>query len=156
VARHELDHDSSFPDDDSGSPWDFQDPREDRSRSPYHDDLSGELVDEAVKTLVIDRCPMGLHDPAPTLAVLVTLATEVDERIRETVADARDFGYTWPEIAARIALTPRSAQRRYAADVKRRLEERPLLLDWHAHELNNDDRPRCCPRRANPRPTKEV
>ena len=47
--------------------------------------------------------------------VLVSLVDEAEGRLPDVVADAREQGYTWHQIAGRLATSVTSAQRRYAA-----------------------------------------
>lgn len=105
----------AIPDEETASPWEWYDAYEDRSTIPHNDGVTGILIDRAVETLVWIRCPLGSGDPAPTLSALVSLAAEIEIRFDETVADARDHGYSWDDIAQRMAITPRTARRRYAA-----------------------------------------
>lgn len=96
-------------------PWDMTDPRRDRSEIPHTDAASEALVDELVDTLIIFRCPMGLGDAGATISVLASLQAEIAIRLPDAVADARDQGYTWDEIAMRLATTASAARHRYAA-----------------------------------------
>lgn len=115
-----LDDDGFFvhpidPDDNAGTPWQWTDPPQDRTAIPYNDDDTKALIDQAVETLVLIRCPTGLGDPGPTLSVLASLAADIQNRFDDAVADARDHSYTWDQIASRLAVSPRTAQRRHAA-----------------------------------------
>lgn len=103
-------------------PWDMADPRRDCSTIPYTDSDTRALVDEFVDTLVIFRCPMGLGDAGATASVLVSLEAEIASRLPDAVADARDQGYTWDEIAMRLATTVSAARHRYGAYARPRNE----------------------------------
>jgi hypothetical protein len=92
-----------------GEPWE-----EDRSVIPRTDDHSVALIDEAVRALVVVRAPFGL-DVLATISALVSLSAEVDGRLPDAVADAWHLGYCWDAIALRLAVTTRSARRRYAS-----------------------------------------
>lgn len=103
-------------------PWDMADPRRDRSAIPYTDADTEALIDELIDTLVIFRCPMGLGDTGPTISALASLEAEIALRLPDAVADARDQGYTWQEIAARLATTASAARQRHAAYTRSRRE----------------------------------
>lgn len=96
-------------------PWELCDPRRDRALYPYTDADTTTVVDHAVGTLVILRAPMWLGDPGPIISVLVSLAGEADGRLCDAVADARDQGYSWDQIASRLATSVATARRRYAS-----------------------------------------
>jgi len=101
-------------------PWEFSDPRRDGAIVPYTDDDTAALLDDAVTSLVLMRAPMQLADAGPTISVLVSLAVEAEGLLCDGVADARDQGYRWTEIASRLAISPATARRRYAAYSRRR------------------------------------
>ncbi len=103
-------------------PWDMADPRRDCSVIPYTDADTQALVDELVDTLIVFRCPMGLGDAGATVSVVASLEAEIAFRLPDAVADARDQGYTWDEIAMRLATTASAARRRYAAHARSRRE----------------------------------
>lgn len=95
-------------------PWAFTDPRRDHSAIPYIDEHTLVVVERAVETLVLLRSPLQLGDAGATIAALVSLAAEIDSRIPDAVTGARDQGYTWDDIASRLATTTTAARRRYA------------------------------------------
>jgi hypothetical protein len=95
-------------------PWELCDPRRDRALHPYTDAGTATVVDQAVTTLVLLRAPMWLGDAGPTISVLVSLAAEADSRLYDAVADARDQGYSWDQVASRLATSVGSARRHYA------------------------------------------
>ena len=101
--------------DDTSDPWAFEDPRRNLTAVAYTDNDTATLIREAVQTLTIYRAPMGLGDAGATVSVLVSLAAEADTQLWEAVADAHDQGYTWAEIADRLATSVSSARRRYTA-----------------------------------------
>lgn len=94
-------------------PWTFTDPRRDGRVLPYTGADTAALIDQAVETLVLLRSPMQLGDAAATISALVSLAAEIDRRLPDAVADARDQDYPWDAIASRLATTTATAQRRY-------------------------------------------
>lgn len=98
-----------------GGGWEFSDPCRDRTAIPYTDDDTAGLIDRAVDSLVVFRCPLGLGDAAAALSCLVSLVAEAGGRLPDAVADARDQAYTWDQIAERLAITVGTARRRYGA-----------------------------------------
>lgn len=107
---------------DPDSPWDMTDPRRPCPTIPYTDADSETLVDELIDTLTIFRCPMGLGDAGATVSVLASVEAEITVRLLDAVADAREQGYTWNDIAMRLATTASAARHRYAAHVRTRHE----------------------------------
>jgi hypothetical protein len=95
-------------------PWELCDPRRDRTLRAYTDADTGTVVDQAVTALVVLRAPMWLGDAGPTISVLVSLVGEADSRLYDAVADARDQGYSWDQVASRLATSVATARRRYA------------------------------------------
>ena len=105
---------------------DYFDPNVDeRSEIPYTDELTRLLIDFAVEDLAGVRSPRGVRDPAAKLSCLVSLRDEADSRLADVVADARDFGYGWEEIALRLDSTsPGAARKRYSAYTRWRANDR--------------------------------
>ena len=93
--------------------WARDDPGRDRTMIPYNDVDTATVIDEAVEAVVMVRAPMWLGDAGPTVSVLASLAAEVDSRLPEVVAEARDQGYSWDQIASRLAISATCARRRY-------------------------------------------
>ena len=86
----------------------------DRTALPATDATTAELIDAAVATLI--RCRHGRPDDAgAAVSALVSLAAEAEARLDDAVADARQQGCTWDQIAERLASTVPTARRRYAA-----------------------------------------
>ncbi len=100
-------------DEQNGAPGAFEDPRVNRTAIPYTDDDTAELIDRAVKDLTIFR-GSGPNDAGAVVSVLVSLAGEAEGLLWDAVADARDHGYRWDEIADRLATSITTARRRYA------------------------------------------
>ena len=111
----------------TGDPWQFSDPRRDEATVPYTDADTGDLIDEAVDSLVTFRCPLGQGDAGVTLSCLVSLIDEATSRLCDTIADARDQDYSWDEIAHRMARSVLSTRRRYAGHTRRRKNPDPGL-----------------------------
>jgi hypothetical protein len=94
--------------------WEISDPHRDRTLHPYTDADTAGIIVQAVTTLVTVRAPMWLGDPGPVISVLVSLAVEADSRLWDAVADARDRGYSWDQIAGRLCTSVTTARRRCA------------------------------------------
>lgn len=131
-------------------PWNMTHPRWDRAAIPYTDADSETLVNELVDTLIIFRCPMGLGDAGPTISVLASLEAEISFRLPDAVADARDQGYTWEQIATRLATTASAARHRYAAYVGSRRELRRVPARSVTSDTGVSDIESAAARRANP------
>ena len=83
-------------------------------RIPFCDACSRAIVEQAVLDLVGYRG--GSHgDPGSSISILVSLIAEAEGWLPELVADARDHGYSWSQIAERLAITVSAARHRYAA-----------------------------------------
>ena len=81
---------------------------------PYTDADTASALDRAIRALVMLRAPMWVGDPGPSVSVLVSLVAEADSQLAEAVADAAEAGYSWDQIASRLATSEASARRRYA------------------------------------------
>jgi len=92
----------------TGQPWDH-------TAIPYTDDDTIALIGQAARALSARRAPMFHGDAGVTISVLVSLAAEADDQVHDAVADARDQGYTWEQIAERLATSVTTARRRYSA-----------------------------------------
>lgn len=97
--------------------WKLSDPCRDRALHPYTDADTATILDRAVAALIVLRAPTWLGDPGPTLSVLVSLGAEAGGRVDDAVAEARDQGYSWDQIACRLATTATAARRRHAGYV---------------------------------------
>ena len=115
--------------DEPAHPWEWTDPRRNDTAIPYTDDDTYTLIDEAAYTLTIFRAPMSFGDAGAAVSVLVSLAAEAEGRLHDAVADARDQGYTWNQIADRLATSEPTARRRYAAYATWRRRNTPLDND---------------------------
>lgn len=80
---------------------------------PFCDLASRVVLEHALLDLV--ACRGGEYgDPGPSLSVLTSLIAEGEGWLPELVADARDYGYTWNQIADRLATSVSAARNRYA------------------------------------------
>lgn len=84
----------------------------DRSLHPYLDEESLALVDGAVVSLTVLRGARATDEGA-VLSVLASLISEAQGRLPDAVADARDRGHSWAEIATRLATSAPTLRRRY-------------------------------------------
>ncbi len=125
AARRDIEH-HPWEDEEIGDPWAFEDPPLNRTAIPYTDNDTAELVDRAVKDLTIFRGSSS-GDTGAVVSVLVSLAGEAEGLLWDAVADARDHGYTWDEIADRLATSITTARRRYAGYTNwRRTQPTPI------------------------------
>ena len=53
-------------------------------------------------------------DPRAELSCLASLLAEAQSRVPDAVTDALEQGYSWPEVASRLAVAPSTARRRYS------------------------------------------
>src|ERR1700730_9021312 len=90
--------------------WAISDDHRDRTLHPYTDADTAGIIVRAVSTLVTVRAPMWLGDPGPAISVLVSLAVEADGCLWDAVADARDRGYSWDQIASRLCTSVTTAR----------------------------------------------
>lgn len=104
------------------------DPHEDRTTVAYPDNLSEGLVEDAMDSLILMRAGSP-NDGGAQLSVLTSLIEELDSRIPEAVFAARDQGYTWQEIAERLAMAESTARQRYGDYVRCREEEEEPPFD---------------------------
>jgi hypothetical protein len=114
---------------DLAQPWECNDPARDRTAIPYTDNETYAIIDHAAYTLTIFRAPMGFGDAGAAISVFVSLAVEAEDRLHDAVADARDQGYTWDQIAGRLATSETTARRRYAAYANWRARNTPFDND---------------------------
>jgi hypothetical protein len=69
------------------------------------------VVGDAVTLLVLLRAPMRLGDEGPAISVLRSIIIQAEDLLFDAVAGARDQGYTWDEIAGRLACSTATARR---------------------------------------------
>lgn len=81
--------------------------------SPRTDEFSEAILDEAVASLGPLRGLDWLGDAAITVHLLASLQRQIQIRLPEAVADARDQDYSWAEIGDLLGLTRAAAWHRY-------------------------------------------
>ena len=87
--------------------------RFDRTLCPTTDALCLQALDHAIAIMVAFRGGEP-DDPGAVISTLVSLIAEADSRLTDTVADARERGYTWDQVASRLGTTIPAARYRYA------------------------------------------
>lgn len=70
------------------------------------------LVDAALGCLVSWRGG-SLGDPGAELSCLASLVAETQSRLPDAVTSAVELGYSWAEVAGKLAIAPSTARRRY-------------------------------------------
>jgi hypothetical protein len=81
--------------------------------SPRTDEFSEAILDEAVAALGPLRGLDWLGDAAITVHLLASLERQIQSRLPDAVADARDQDYSWAEIGDLLGLTRAGAWNRY-------------------------------------------
>jgi len=81
--------------------------------SPRTDEFSESILDEAVASLGPLRGLDWLGDAAITVHLLASLQRQIQIRLPDAVADARDQEYSWAEIGDLLGLTRAAAWHRY-------------------------------------------
>ncbi|MGH9121260.1 MAG: hypothetical protein ACRDYC_04825 [Acidimicrobiales bacterium] len=72
------------------------------------------LLDRLVTALTDLRFPLCRYDAAAQLHVLASLHADIDARLPDVIADARDQDYSWDQIATSLGTSPATARRRAA------------------------------------------
>jgi hypothetical protein len=98
---------------------DLNDPRRSYPNRPVRDDCSAAVLDEAVLSLQLLRAPMLYGDAGNELHALASLRAEIDARIPEVIAEARDQYITWSAIARQLGLTTPETRQRYQGEAPR-------------------------------------
>lgn len=84
----------------------------DRSQQPYLDKESLRVAEDATALLACLRGGKP-RDAGAWLSCLASLIAECRARLPDAVADAREQGFTWAEVASRLAGTAPTLRRRY-------------------------------------------
>ena len=83
---------------------------------PLIDADSAWILAQAAAELAVIRSPaFGLGDALADLHASVSLLRQGQTFLPHVVADARQQGRTWADIATQLEITPAAAQRRYLA-----------------------------------------
>ena len=77
------------------------------------------VLDDALAELGPLRTTSWLGDAGITLHLLLSLHHEITARLPDTVADARDQGYSWAEIGDLLGTTRAAAWNRYGRPDRR-------------------------------------
>jgi len=101
----------------------FRDPRRDDAMTPYIDDGTAALIDEAATNLILTRAPMLFGDAGPSISVLVSLVRQAQAMVFDAVGDARDQEYTWEQIASRLGTGSSAARHRYGSSSRSRMNQ---------------------------------
>lgn len=81
---------------------------------PHTDADSAAALDDAIATLGALRYPMRWHgDDGITVHLLASLHRQIQQRLPDAVADARDQDYSWAEIGDLLGTTRAAAWNRY-------------------------------------------
>lgn len=105
--------------DDPTGPWAFVDPLAPK-RPPAHplvNHETAEILDDAVVRLITLR-DLEWGDCLAELHALTSLAIQLQLRLPDAVADAIDQGYSWPEVAEQLDVTPATARRRHGHNLR--------------------------------------
>ncbi|MGH9088928.1 MAG: hypothetical protein ACRDYZ_12600 [Acidimicrobiales bacterium] len=90
-------------------------PRRDHYLEPSIGDDTVAVLDEALASLGTVRMPTGwLGDAAVELHLLASLRAEIERRLPETVAAARDQELSWAAIGDLVGTTRAAAWQRFA------------------------------------------
>ena len=81
--------------------------------APCTDEFSEAILNEAVTSLGPFRGLDWLGDAAITVHLLASLQRQIQIRLPDAVADARDQDYSWAEIGDLLGLTRAAAWHRY-------------------------------------------
>jgi hypothetical protein len=109
--------------------WQMDDPRRPHPDHPVVDDTSAEVLEAAIHQLTIARSPLNEGHAGLRLHVLASLIAQARALVPDAVADARERGFWWSEIAGELGITAGAARRRYADHVREWRRALPLDLD---------------------------
>jgi hypothetical protein len=87
---------------------------------PAIDQESQVVVAEAVTSLTLLRFPLSLGDATAELHVLASIVAQVEARIPDAVADARDQDHRWDDISVCLGISAAAVRRRFAAHARTR------------------------------------
>ncbi|HMK96238.1 MAG TPA: hypothetical protein VK425_01765 [Acidimicrobiales bacterium] len=89
------------------------DPRRRYPPHPVVDDCSAAVLDDAVLSLSLLRCPMLVGDALAELHALMSLAAQISSRAPDAVTAAREQLAPWSLIGAQLGLSAADARRHY-------------------------------------------
>jgi hypothetical protein len=98
--------------------WPMLDPRRPHPDHPHLDDDSLEIIQAAIYQLSMCRSPLNHGHAGLRLHVLASLIGQAQALLPDAVANAKEHGFYWPEIATELGLTTDTARRRYTAAVR--------------------------------------
>ena len=100
--------------DQSNGPWAFRDPlTTTHPEHPVIDDVSAEVLNDAVTPLTLLRSPLSLYNALADLHAMASSLAELHASLPAAIAAARDQDHTWHDIARQLQITPATARRRY-------------------------------------------
>lgn len=106
--------------------WAMTDPRRSHPDHILVDDDASQIIEDTIYQLSIYRSPMALGDGVLRVHALATLIAGAAALLPGAVADARDEGHTWTDIAHQLGVTADTARRRYN---NRQTRRTPMDLD---------------------------
>jgi DNA-binding NarL/FixJ family response regulator len=93
--------------------WQMSDPWRLHPDHPVVDDDSAEILDDAVHNLTMNRSPLNDGHAGLRLHVLASLIAQAQALLPDAVADARDQGFSWSDIANDLGISASTARRHY-------------------------------------------
>ena len=87
--------------------------------APFTDTDSAQILHDTVEALAPRRTMYWLGDSGVTLHVLASLHAQIQERLPDADADARDQDYSWAQIGDLLNLTRAGAWNRYGRPGRR-------------------------------------
>jgi hypothetical protein len=94
--------------------WKMSDPWRVHPDRPVTDADSADILERAVHELSVYRSPLNEGHAGLRLHVLASLIAQAQTLLPDAVADARESGFYWSEIAAELGVTTATARRHYA------------------------------------------
>lgn len=95
--------------------WQTQDPWRLHPDHPVTDHDTAEILETAIEQLSMQRSPLNLGHAGLRLHVIASLIAQAQAFLPDAVADARDQGLSWAEIADELGTTESTTRRRYSA-----------------------------------------
>jgi len=95
---------------------------------PSSGDDTWDLIDHALYQLA-ERRGRWLGDPLAAITLLASLIDQAERMLPEQVAEARENGATWHDIATALATSPSQAELRYSPDSPVADSRRPYDYD---------------------------